>query len=92
MLFIDPNLLKPERATIYLYRRVDERSRNKFDPGNFVPYRPDLVPTLATLPDDTKTYYNETIARDGRPPLYHRVPHVLYRGALNAADLPIFIA
>ena len=82
---IDPYLLKPERTTVYLYFE----DRDELEGRDFSAYDPAAVEKYSVLPRVTKDYYKEMIGKGQWPLLYHRVPHILYRGALDITDTPI---
>jgi len=44
---------------------------------------------FSSIPQATKDYYKEMIGRGKRPLLYHKIPHILYKGTLDITDLPI---
>jgi len=84
---IDPNLLTPESTIVYLYAHVDVK--DKLEGKNFVPYAANDAVKYSILPQATKDYYKEIIEKGGRPLLYHRIPHILYRGILDVTELPV---
>jgi len=84
---VDPKLLKPESTIVYLYAHADVK--DKLNENNFVSYAPDDVAEYSSLPQSTKDYYKEIIDKGGRPLLYHRIPHILYKGTLDLTDLPV---
>lgn len=81
---VERRFIDPKNAVIYLYAHADE-----LHDEDFIPYSPERVLELSSLPQMTKEYYKETIQGGGRPLLYHLVPHVLYKGNLEILDLPI---
>ncbi|MBK6505924.1 MAG: hypothetical protein IPG02_09690 [Ignavibacteria bacterium] len=84
---VDPKLLKSESTIVYLYAHADVR--DKLNEVNFVSYAPDEAAKYSSMPQATKDYYKETIEKGGRPLLYHRIPHILYKGNLDITDLPV---
>jgi len=86
---IDPKLIEPKNAVVYLYAQVD--IKDKMNRENFVPYNPDRVINFSKMPQDTRDYYKEMVSQGLRPLLYHKIPHILYRGTLDTANLPITV-
>jgi len=84
---VDPALLEPKNAIVYLYAHTD--NADKMSKENFAAYNPEDVAKFSQIPQETKDYYKETIQKGGRPLLYHRIPHILYKGALDVTNLPI---
>lgn len=84
---VDPELIKQKDAVVYLY--AHDGINDKLSEKNFVPYDSHEVGKFSVMPQATKDYYKETISHGGRPLLYHRVPHILYRGTIDVTDLPI---
>ena len=56
---------------------------------NFVSYNPNDIAKFSHMPQATKDYYKEIINKSERPLLYHRIPHILYKGSLDTVDMPI---
>ena len=54
---IDPKLIEPKNATVYLYAHAD--NKDKMNEENFAPYNPDEVAKFSSMPQATKDYYNE---------------------------------
>lgn len=84
---IDPNLLESTKTIVYLYHHVD--SKNQKPGKDFVPYNPKRVAQYSSIPEETKQYYKETVDSGDQPLLYHKIPHILYKGTLNTTNLPI---
>jgi len=84
---VDPKLIDPKNAIVYLYAHTD--NKDKMNRVNFAPYDPKEVSKFSAMPQTTKDYYKEMIGKGDRPLLYHRVPHILYKGTLGIADMPI---
>lgn len=78
---VDPKLIEPKNAIVYLNAHTD--NKDKMNGENFVPYNPDEVAKLASMPQATKDYYKKMIDKGEGPLFYHRVPHksccVLYQ-------------
>lgn len=73
---VDPKLIEPKNAIVYLYAHTD--NKDKMNEENFTPYNPDEMPKFSSMPQATKDYYKEMIGKGERPLLYHRIPHILY--------------
>lgn len=84
---IDPSLLEPEEAIIYLYKYEDTDA--EIHAKNVAVFHPNELERYTGLPAATKRYYAEEFLRGHRPLLYHLVPHILYKGTLRTTDLPI---
>lgn len=84
---IDPNSLPEKDTIVYLYRH--EKPEDKLKDDNFSPYRPSEVSLYSNLLDVTKAYYKEQLMANNKPLLYHRVPHILYKGNLDITGIPI---
>lgn len=84
---VDPALLDPSSATIYLYQ--DKSSDSKMSPDNFLEFNPDALEQHATLPEETRVYYKRMFAEGGKPLLFLGVPHILHKGPLDVSSLPI---
>lgn len=84
---VDPKLFTPENTIVYLY--AHEKVKYKLSRENFMAYNPDEVSKFSSMPQVTKDYYKEKIGEGRQPLLFHRVPHILYKGLLDTAYLPI---
>lgn len=82
---IDPHLLDPKDTIVYLYKHTD--IRGNFLPENFAAYDPDGLDQYSVVPQETKDYYKEMISHGKEPMLFHRVPHILYKGSINISGL-----
>jgi hypothetical protein len=51
------------------------------------PYKEEDLPGYAQFPDKTRQYYKEEIEAGRRPLLFQGVPHILYKGTINTANL-----
>ncbi len=81
---INPHLLDPAKTVFFLHRYGKAKFAEDFEI-----YNPDSVGNYATLSDTTKEYYREMIASGRNPLAYHAVPHILYKGSLDMAHIPI---
>jgi len=84
---VDPKLIAPENAIVYLYAHTDDK--DKLNENNFASFDPDEVAKFSPMPQATKDFYKEMIRTGGRTFLFHRIPHILYRGTIDITDLPI---
>lgn len=82
---IDPHLLNPENTIVYLYKHIT--MADKLKENNFTKYNPDEIKQYSSLPQETKDYYKETISQGKRPLLFHKVPHILFKGSLDISNL-----
>jgi len=84
---IDPRLLDETNTTVYLYehkgsdRHANLANYESFDINNLQKY--------SIIPDSTKEYYKEMFLENKKPLLYHRIPHILYKGTLEISNLEI---
>jgi len=83
---VDPELLEPKNTIVYLYAHTN--NKDKMSTENFVPYNVDEVAKFSSMPQATKNYYKEMINKGERPLLYHKIPHILYKGELDTINLP----
>lgn len=82
---VDPHLLTPENTIVYLYRHT--YMANKLKEDNFAKYNPDDIDKYSELPQDTKEYYKEMFSQGKNPLLFHRVPHILFKGSLDTSKI-----
>lgn len=78
---IDPHLLNP-RSTIVFLAQNDTRTEKLLE-SNFVSYNPDDIAQYATLSQVTKDYYRLKYEQGENPLLFHKIPHILYKGELD---------
>ena len=84
---IDPSTLDPKYAIVYLY--PDDRGVLDAKPEDFKPYNADTIGSYSHLPIATKEFYRAMYAQGKLPHMYHRVPHIFYKGSLDISDFPI---
>lgn len=84
---VDPTLLDPKNTTVYLYAHVD--LEDKMSNENFAAYNPEELNHFSLMPQSTKDYYKEMVDKGERPLLYHRIPHILYKGNLDLANISV---
>ncbi len=84
---IEPSLLDPALTVIYRY--AHEKRSEAMAAENFAPFSEEALAKYGQLPEVTREYYKRTIAGGDRPLLFHRVPHILYKGTLDVAEVPV---
>lgn len=84
---IDPDLLDPNLATIYLYRK---EAGEKEDPEEYEKFDPKKLDQHASLPEKTKEYYKDQYKKGERPLIFVGVPHILYHKHLDVSDIEQF--
>lgn len=84
---IDSSMIEPKKTIVYLYNHTDDK--DKMNEKNFVPYNFDEIAQFSEMPQATKDYYRDMIDMGERPLLYHRIPHILYKGTIDVTNLPI---
>jgi hypothetical protein len=82
---INPKLLNPDMAAVFLYRRDLPIE----DAGNYKGYEIRELNSYNTLSKETIQYYKEKRTQGIRPLLFHLVPHILYKGTLKISDLEV---
>jgi hypothetical protein len=77
---LDSNVLEKENTTIYFSGDIpSERMKAK----NFTEYKVDELDKYSFLPQETVDYYREEIKENRRPLLFHKAPHILYKGSID---------
>ena len=84
---IDPHMLDPKYTVIYLY--CHKTINEKLLPNNFVSFNPDDLEQYSHLPRETIDDYKKLLNEGKAPFLYHRVPHILYKGTLDISGCTI---
>lgn len=84
---INPNFLDPKNTIVYLYQ--NPIPNDVLIEEDFVPYNPAIITKINILPEATKRYYAETMGKDGKVLLWHRIPHVLYKGTIDVSNLEV---
>mgnify|MGYP000078054636 CR=1 FL=1 len=82
---IDPHLLDPENTIVYLYK--NNKREGKLKENNFAKYNPDDIAQYSAMPIETKDYYKEMYMQGKNPLLFHKIPHILYRGSLDVSKV-----
>jgi hypothetical protein len=84
---IDPKILDPKKTIIYLYKY--KNSSEKMREDNFESYDPDKIPLFSSFPEETKEYYKAEILAGKKPLLFHKIPHILFKGSLPIENIKI---
>ncbi len=84
---IDPSMLDLEKAVVYRYLQESLTDIGRED--NFQSLELSMVACLSVMPEVTKEYYREMNVQGKKPLLYHKIPHVLYRGTVEVSQLQI---
>lgn len=78
---VDPELLDPNKTTIYLFKDLESDECAEFDPNNLEPH--------SVIPDLTKEYFRQSVGRGDRPLLFLGIPHILHKGSIDVSNLPV---
>ena len=82
---VDPDLLDPQKTTIYLYREnVGDESAE-----NFSAYDAEKLVEHSRVPEKTKEHYKEQYTNGNRPFLFVGVPHVFHKGPIDVSNFPV---
>lgn len=84
---IPADMLDPQNTIIYLYQHKE--NKDKMNPDDFIPYSPEEVCKYSQFPQETKDYYKEMYKKGTLPLLWHKVPHIFYKGVIDTSDLEI---
>ena len=90
---VDPNLLDPQKTTIFLYRKDME----DIDPKNFAKFDPENLHEHAEVPERTREYYrevsdtNKITGKNNRPFLFVGVPHIFHKGPIDVSNFPVIV-
>ncbi|MDB5266580.1 MAG: hypothetical protein JWN89_395 [Parcubacteria group bacterium] len=79
--------LELEKTVVYLNSPREKGTPPPED--DYLAYDPNEVEKYAYLPEATTEYYKETIEAGMIPMGFHLVPHILYKGTIDTADLKI---
>ncbi len=79
-------LLLGENSIAFIYRR-DENVVPNFK--EYEPFDLARMDAYRIVPEGTIEYYKQKKAEGVRPLLFHLVPHILYKGSLDTADLDV---
>lgn len=86
---INPHSLKKEKTIIYLYLHDYVSKKGEIQAENFTSYDPENIAQYTLLPQETKDYYKEAVSKGDKVFLFHKVPHIFYKGTLDIAKMPI---
>ncbi len=78
---IDPHLLDPQNTVVYLYKNSNVLKKTM--EGNYEKFDPDTLKKHSVIPQETKEYYKQSLSEGKNPLLYHRIPHILYKGTID---------
>ncbi len=82
---IDPAMIEARNAVVYLF----DNERDIMEENDFMAYDPSEIAEFSPMPPATIDYYRKMIGKGQWPLVYHRIPHILFKGTLNITDLPI---
>lgn len=82
---IDPELLDPEKTTIYLFREDVEKE----SPESYTKYDPKNLAEHSAISERTKEHYKQMAAQGLRPLLFVGVPHVFHKGPIDVSNFPV---
>lgn len=75
-----------EKSIAFTYRRDVSKIPEFNEYETFDPVRMNIY---RTVPPETIEYYKEMKAKGYRPLLFHRVPHILYKGSVDTTGLEV---
>lgn len=79
---IDVELLQKENIAVAIYSgKGDEKIYESYDKNHIKEY--------STIPDRTVEYFTEQLQQNNLPLYYAYIPHILYKGTIDTADLPV---
>lgn len=84
---IPSDSLKKENTVVYLFNSEGREVVSDLD--NFKEYNAEDVCHYSELPQETKEYYKEAYGNGRLPLLYHKVPHILYKGTIHVDELEV---
>ena len=80
------SLIVGEKSIAFTYRRDINIIPNFKE---YETFDPDRIDVYRCVPVETISYYREQKAKGLRPLLFHLVPHILFKGTIDAKDLEI---
>lgn len=88
-LCIDPRAFEPLRTVVFLYEsgNVDQSTIDT----EVVPYDYSRVGEYSVFPKVTEEYYAEESAAGRKPLIWHRIPHILYKGSIRIDQHSILV-
>jgi hypothetical protein len=84
---IDPELLKSENTTVFLFRDdIDDEH-----PDNYHVYDSKNLKEYTTVPEKAKEYYKRRFNQNEFPFLFMQIPHVLHKGQIpyDVSNFPV---
>lgn len=81
---IPASLLDLNKTTVYFSGDIPE---NRMNLKNFQKYNPSKIKSYSKIPEKTKKYYKDSFKNNKRPLVFHAVPHILYKGSIDATHL-----
>jgi hypothetical protein len=82
---IDPTIIEVRNVIVYTY----DNESGEMEEKDFITYNPSEIAKFSLMPPATIDYYRRMIGKGKWPLVYHRIPHILFRGTLNVTDLQI---
>lgn len=82
---VDPDLLDPDKTTVYLYREDLEDE----DSENFAPFDTQRLEEYSKVSEKTKEHYKEKKLVGERPFLFVGVPHIFHKGPIDVSEFPV---
>jgi hypothetical protein len=58
----------------------------KLKEENFVKYNPEDIARYSKVPQETIDYYKEMYKQGEKPLLFHKIPHILFKGELDVSS------
>jgi hypothetical protein len=87
---IDPELLDPEKTTIYLFN--DMYNNQELTSSDFQEYHPDHVAAHSAIKDITRQYWKaQAETEGGKVFLFMGIPHILHKGSIDVSELPVIV-
>ena len=84
---IPAELLEKEKTAVYLYEHkiIDGKLNTK----DFVEFDPSDVEKYSIMPQATKDYYKKSYNNNQKPLLWHKIPHILYKGTIDVDGVEV---
>ena len=79
---IDPHILNKKDAIVYKFTNIGD----KITKDDFEKYDPNKISQYSEMPQETIDYYKDEIKNGRVPFLFHKIPHVLYKGNIDISD------
>lgn len=81
---IEPSVLDSEKTIVFLYEHDTREGKLRED--DFAKYNPEDIAKYSKMPQETKEYYKEMYALGREPLLFHKIPHILFKGELDVSS------